>query len=507
MSVEAPMPATVRGKLLLIAAVSVLAFLLIVAAGVASSLLTKRELDSVEARYVPLLELHPKLSADFERMTRAFQDAVAAQDADALDETEHLEKEFMAHLEAARSALPPGGENRVRTAVHDYYTAAFAVSKRLLAQETGEALIASMQTMQDRQRHAIEELKAVTAFDRAKLTDAIQSIRNAQRWDGFVRLVTAVVCMILVLVLSLRIVRGILRSLTELSAGLARFGEGRFNREIAIVAADELGAVAASANLMADRLRQLIEQRDKQAQELEERGRQLELANKELDGFSYSVSHDLRAPLRAIDGFTRILLEDYGEKLDAEGHRIAGIISNNTKKMGQLIDDLLAFSRMGRKSVDWVDVDMEKIVRTVFDDAIALEPERSIELSIGTMPPVVGDPALLRQVWQNLIANAVKYTRKQPKARIEVSGSASEREVAYSVKDNGVGFDSQYAGKLFGVFQRLHAANEFEGTGVGLALVSRIVQRHGGRVWAEGKLGEGATFSFALPRKEHGDVE
>jgi PAS domain S-box-containing protein len=230
--------------------------------------------------------------------------------------------------------------------------------------------------------------------------------------------------------------------------------------------------------------------------------RELESAYRELDGFTYSVSHDLRAPLRAIDGFSRLLLEEHATALDGEASRLLGVIRRNTQRMGRLIDDLLGFSRLGRKQLLRARVDMTALARTAAEEMTQEQPGRSIELSIAELPAAIGDSGLLRQVWVNLLGNAVKYTSPREVARIDVSGSESNGERCYVVSDNGVGFDMEYVSKLFQVFQRLHTASEFEGTGVGLALVQRIVERHGGRVWAEGRPGQGAKFGFALPRKE-----
>ena len=229
------------------------------------------------------------------------------------------------------------------------------------------------------------------------------------------------------------------------------------------------------------------------------RGEELEAANKELEAFTYSVSHDLRAPLRAIDGFSRMLLEDHAPKLEAEAQRLLSIVRKNTQAMGQLIDDLLIFARLGRQPLRVQRVDMAPLVRAVVDDLRSSEPDRAVDIEVGALPAASCDPTLIRQVWANLIGNALKYTRPRAAARIEVGGTQRESEVLYSVKDNGVGFDMRYAHKLFGVFQRLHGANEFEGTGVGLALVHRIVKRHGGRVWAESEVDRGSSFFFALP--------
>jgi PAS domain S-box-containing protein len=235
--------------------------------------------------------------------------------------------------------------------------------------------------------------------------------------------------------------------------------------------------------------------------ELEARMKDLATVNKELEGFSYSVSHDLRAPLRAIDGFSRMLLEDCSERLDDEGRRYLQIIISNTHKMGQLIDDLLAFSRMGRKSLEATSLDMSKLARSVFAELRDQHPDRAIEARIDDLPEGRGDPAMFRQVFVNLISNAIKYSRGRNPAIIEIGGRTDPRETVYWIRDNGVGFEMDYAHKLFGVFQRLHTSQEFEGTGVGLALVQRIIQRHGGRVWAEAKPGVGATFYFTQAKE------
>ena len=191
---------------------------------------------------------------------------------------------------------------------------------------------------------------------------------------------------------------------------------------------------------------------------------------------------------------------DEHDVFDAEGLRVAGVIRKNTQRMGKLIDDLLAFSRLERQGMSRQTVDMAALARAVAEEMREVLRDGAIEFEIGELPEATGDVALLRQVWHNLLGNAVKYTRGRAPARIRIDGRCEDRELIYRVQDNGVGFDMQYAGKLFGVFQRLHGASEFEGNGVGLALVQRIVHRHGGQVSADAKIGEGATFTFALPR-------
>ena len=251
-------------------------------------------------------------------------------------------------------------------------------------------------------------------------------------------------------------------------------------------------------NLMAD-LESRVEERTK---ELSAANQSLEAANRELESFSYSVSHDLRAPLRAIDGFSKMVLKGYADRLDDEGRRKLNVIRSNAQQMDQLINDLLAFSRLGRKEMVQVRFEMEALVQSAWKELTLVNPDRRIRFSVQGLPDAMGDQTLIKVAVANLLSNAVKFTKHRENAILEV-GAYPEKEInVYFVKDNGVGFDMQYYDKLFGVFQRLHSADEFEGTGVGLAIVERIIHRHGGRVWAEGKEGEGAAFYFTLAKKE-----
>jgi PAS domain S-box-containing protein len=229
-----------------------------------------------------------------------------------------------------------------------------------------------------------------------------------------------------------------------------------------------------------------------------DRTSQLENANKELESFSYSVSHDLRSPLRAVNGYTKILHSEYSDKLDEEGNRLLDKILSNTKRMGELIDELLAFSRLGKKKITKNDFSMNEMVISVIEELKNLEGIRDIEIELTELPDIYADHSTIRQVWINLISNAFKYTQLKPKAVIKIGSEVIEDELIYYIKDNGAGFDMTYKDKLFGVFQRLHSEEEFEGIGVGLAIVKRIVLKHDGRIWAEGKQDEGATFYFSL---------
>lgn len=235
-------------------------------------------------------------------------------------------------------------------------------------------------------------------------------------------------------------------------------------------------------------------------QRVQERTRELESVNKELESFSYSVSHDLRAPLRAIHGYMNIFADEYSTKFDAEAIRLTTIIMNNTQKMGRLIDDLLSFSQLGRKELIRTQTSMTQMVLSICDEQKRLENGRKIEFIVQELPDALVDAVTMRQVWVNLVSNAVKYTRNREKATIEIGSEEWEDEQMYFIKDNGAGFDMLYYDKLFGVFQRLHSQKEFEGTGVGLAIIQRIISRHGGKVWAEGKPDAGATFYFTLKK-------
>ena len=229
---------------------------------------------------------------------------------------------------------------------------------------------------------------------------------------------------------------------------------------------------------------------------------ELEAANRDLESFSYSVSHDLRAPLRAIDGYSNILRESCGDRLGDEDKRLLGKILENTQRMGTLIEDLLAFSQLGRRPIFAAEIDMEALAREVVDE-LRSAPGQQVPNCVLTPPPAGwGDRSLIRLVWLNLLSNAIKFTGATEVPSIELGGSSEDGRNVYYVKDNGAGFDMRYYSKLFGVFQRLHSSREFPGTGVGLAIVQRVVVRHGGRVWAEGQPGKGATFYFALRKKE-----
>ncbi|NQV35825.1 MAG: HAMP domain-containing protein [Phycisphaeraceae bacterium] len=318
------------------------------------------------------------------------------------------------------------------------------------------------------------------------------------------------------------------RPIKRLSIAFAEVGQGRLNTQVKVSSGDEIGQLAKSFNRMtrdlttkmttieelnsANQQLQASEQCllaaetdiNQLNQELKDANQGLEEAvqerTKELEGFSYSVSHDLRAPLRAVDGFSRVLEKDYGDTLDKEGKRLLEIVRTNVQRMGTLIDDLLSFSRLGRKAMHPGYVHMNELARDVYAELKSAVPERQINMDMHDVAPAWGDRNLIQQVFVNLISNAIKFTGGRDIGEIEIWSETKDDMNVYCVKDNGAGFEMEYADKLFGVFQRLHSDEEFEGTGIGLALVHRIIKRHEGSIWAESEPDKGATFYFALPR-------
>jgi signal transduction histidine kinase len=301
-------------------------------------------------------------------------------------------------------------------------------------------------------------------------------------------------------------------SVDELQERIARLGSGDFSSPVPVPRHMENSVLAWVSETQISLARINAERKQAEAalfqlnaeleQRVAQRTAELETALYDLENFNYSASHDLRIPLRAIDGFARILLDEYSQKLDDEGKRLLNVVRDNSRKMAQFIDDMLAFSRTGRMAMTLAEINMDDLVHEVAEELKSAAAGHEFNLEINKLPPAFADRPMLRQLFFNLLSNAIKFSRPKDAPRIEVGASIQGDETIFYVKDNGVGFDMQYAGKLFGVFQRLHSVTEFEGTGIGLAIVKRIITRHGGRVWAEGKVNEGATVYFALPTKE-----
>ena len=293
--------------------------------------------------------------------------------------------------------------------------------------------------------------------------------------------------------------RKITRPLHALTDAAKRIAEGNDAESVNVIRKDELGTLATAFNTMSVQVQQA---RKDLEQKVADRTKQLETVNKELEAFSYSVSHDLRSPLRAISGYSTMLQEDFEASLGDEGKRIIGAIHSNTKMMGKLIDDLLAFSKMGKKEIAHSSIDMRILAESCLAEFRGIETHTNqpFQFHLEVLPACSGDPGMIKQVWMNLIGNAIKYSSKEKEPRIKIGCLEESSRNVYSVRDNGVGFDMQYAHKLFGVFQRLHSPEAFEGTGIGLALVKRIIHKHNGEVWAESTPGAGASFYFSIPK-------
>jgi signal transduction histidine kinase len=289
--------------------------------------------------------------------------------------------------------------------------------------------------------------------------------------------------------------RNFTRRLDRLSQATAALASGDYSSPVTVDKQDELGRLASAFNSMA---LQVTQAQHSLEQQVRDRTKELETANKELESFSYSVSHDLRAPLRAVSGYAMMLKEDYEDSFDPEAKRITGNIISNVKMMGRLIDDLIAFSRLGKREIVRGKVDMKALAEACTSELLNGWPEEKFNLVVGDLPRCSGDEDLIRQVWLNLIGNALKYSSRTATPLIEIGHTGGPKEVTWFVRDNGAGFDMKYADKLFKVFQRLHSQEEFEGTGIGLALVRRIIDKHKGRIWAESTLGQGAVFYFTL---------
>ncbi|MCH8989019.1 MAG: type IV pili methyl-accepting chemotaxis transducer N-terminal domain-containing protein [Chloroflexi bacterium] len=377
--------------------------------------------------------------------------------------------------------------------------------ERLLAmQEIWEPVYTDIQNFvaaSDSYGEGVQAARAVVASSDALLRASDRAVELFQQeaqdkvtWMARFVVGTAVV-FLLVFGVVLLTTRHAILPLTYLSRAAARVATGDMSEGVNVQSRDEIGMLASAFGHMTDQLRESYASLE---QRVEERTAELAAANQELESFSYSVSHDLRAPLRGVDGFSQALLEDYGDKVDEQGQNYLNRIRAASQRMGQLIDDMLNLSRVTRTEMHREEVDLSSMARTIAAELSQSDPERDVEFVIGEGAVVTGDLPLLRAVMENLLENAWKYTSKHPRAKIEFGITRDDGRPAYFVRDDGAGFDMAYADNLFGAFQRLHGATEFEGTGIGLATVQRILHRHGGSVWAEGAVEKGATFYFTL---------
>jgi signal transduction histidine kinase len=473
------------------------------------------ELIGIETRYVPLIELDRDAKRAVAEITRALEDAAGAADEGRLADADRLDGELRKRLHAGRDTIIGNGGDPV--ALERDYTAYFAAARKVSAALVEGAdttdLTAEIEAMRTSRQTFVTHLESATTPDRQRLASAFTTARRSQANAIRIEIAVAIAAIVLMSVLSWWITRRTVKSLQEVSVGVERLARGEFGERILVVTTDEVGDLAREANRTADRLREYRERSDsllaetqRQAQELarakqaqQERAEVAEHATKELEAFSYSVAHDLRAPLRGINGFSAALLEDVGDKLGPDAKNQLQRISAGAVRMGELIDALLGLSRLSRAELTRQPVNLTKLANDVIAQLRSNEPARNVRCVVQGGVMSRGDPQLLRALFDNLLGNAWKFVAKRDDAVIEFG----QRDGAvFFVRDNGAGFDMAYAAKLFVPFQRLHATTEYAGTGIGLATVQRIVRRHGGRIWAEGEVDKGATFYFTLGASE-----
>jgi signal transduction histidine kinase len=478
----------------MIVGAAALGFVLVILLTAVIGVRENRELRAIEGRLLPRLALGPRLEGDFERLGRSMQDAVAAQDRQGLNDAESIRARMFQRIAEAPGAVSPAQASLLHRKIDDYYDATQDVSKRLIDQETGEAMISAMASMQAKRADAANAITQATGLDYERLSEHFRTIHASRATGAALRLAVSCGCLAFVLFLSIKLGRSVLAAVAHLSVGFTRFGRGDFTRPIPVTTKDEVGQLSAEANQMADRLRVTLGR-------LAETSEELSRANGELEAFSYSVAHDLRAPLRAINGFCSAVIDEAGDQLKPEPRQYLERAAAAAQRMGLLIDALLALSRVGRATLERAPVDLSVISRAIVAQLRASAPDRKVDFHAADDLVAEGDPTLLRAVMENLLGNAWKFTAKRDDARIELGRLEQDGHTTFFVRDNGAGFDMQYAGRLFAPFQRLHSASDFGGTGIGLATVQRIISRHGGTIRAEGAVDRGATFYFTLGPK------
>jgi len=494
---------SLRAKLLSIVGAVGLGLVLVIISTALIGMRETRDLKVLEGGLLPKLALGPRLEADFDRMGRGLQDAVAAEDRQALAETRTIRNRLFQRIEAAPNVLGPEQVQTLRQRVEEYYLAAYDVSNRLINQETGEAMLDAIAAMQAKRAVAAETLAQATSLDYRQLSEHFEAIQAARATASWLRLTVSAVCLTLVLFLTTKLSRDVLRVVEHLSQGFRRFAQGDFSRPIPVTTEDEVGHLSTEANTMAEKLTTTLRR-------LSDTSADLVRANEELESFSYSVAHDLRAPLRAINGYCSTLIEDLGPQIEGRSREYLGRAAAAAERMGHLIDALLALARVSRSPVQRSPVALAGLARSVIAQLRATAPDRKLDFIVEEALEVDGDPTLLRALLENLLGNAWKFTANRDVAQIEIGRTALDGAGAFFVRDNGAGFNMEYASRLFAPFQRLHSEREFAGTGIGLATVRRIIRRHGGAIRAEGAVGVGATFVFTLhptPGAKHDDRE
>jgi signal transduction histidine kinase len=466
-----------RSKLAIVVIAPLLAFLASSLVVHRQSVLLEQRISSVRDHYIPLVELSYKLDGEFESIGTFLQNSVSSQDVETIGNIEAIQRQLFSDLDSAVSILGQKAVSDLKLEIGIYVTMAFDTSRRLIAGESGPQITDLIARMQKQRAIAQDLLKTNTRFDRSKISNAFATISSTQEKGRKITLFVNSAVAILTILLSLVIGRDLMAGLGEIANGLTRFGDGDYTTRINIVGTDELSELSRQANSMADRTQGLMQ---------------------ELESFSYSVAHDLRAPLRSIMGFSNVLIEDHSGSLNDDAKESLARITGAASRMGHMVDSLLSISRLNRKKIIKQKVDLSTIADRTIKDFCLADPQRKLAVVVQKNLLATGDEQLLDVALTNLISNAWKFTKSKPEARIEIGVRQIDRQQAFFVKDNGAGFDMRYADKLFGAFQRLHSEKDFEGHGIGLATVKSIINKHGGTIWAEGEVNKGAVFYFTL---------
>lgn len=420
----------------------------------------------------------------------------------------NAKKQFLENLAVVEGLSGPGRDqffSNLREGDGRFAASSEEVLRLYQAGNMEEALKLHLEEEHEISHELEAAMRELIADSSDHMTRAVASFQSDKRFLTTMVWTFSGVSLAVALLLALVLAWAFVRPVRRIGRVVEAIAGGDFTQRVTVPNRDEFGTLSQNVNRMSQQLANLYQELQ---QELVERKRveeqlaqhtvTLEATNRELETFSYSVSHDLRSPLRSIDGFSLALLEDCAPKLDEEGKSYLHRIRAASQRMAQLIDALLALSRLTRSKISYAPVDLSALARAISSSLQEMEPERRVELVIADGLAASGDEKLLRAMLENLLGNAWKFTSKSPQARIEFGITEHSGKQVFFVRDNGVGFDMEYVGKLFGAFQRLHSDAEFEGTGIGLATVQRIVHRHGGVIWAEGAVGQGATFYFAF---------
>lgn len=468
---------SLRQKLIAIVLAITVAFVVLVDISLILNDRMENQTAMIRNQFIPHVELGYRLETHFENMRMAFRDAVSAEDPGTLESARKMKDGLVNELNGAVTIVDAQQAQKVKAAVEAYFAAAFETSQRLIHRETGLQIVEAMNDMQSKHSAAAAMIAEIGSFDRGRLNDAFDSIAAAQKRGARSLLLVSICCVSFVFFVSLVMGRALMLRLKEISRGVAEFGAGKFGHPILVSGQDEISQLSRQINQMAKRIQTLI---------------------RDSESFNYSIAHDLRAPLRSMLGFSKILNEEYATQLNDDGRHYLQRISLACQRMASMIEGLLSLSRLNRATLKRQSADLSQIADRIVDVLKTGDPKRNIEFNIESGLIAAGDPELLDIALSNLIGNAWKFTAKAESPRIAFGRKMDSNDSIYFVRDNGAGFDMSRGQKLFGMFKRLHSDSEFEGHGIGLATVKSIIDKHSGRIWAESEPGKGTTFYFTL---------